>query len=104
GRRAEQDGVDRRLAVAGHLGDQLQGLLAGDELAEDRVLEVEEAGRAGGDEELRAGRVVAGVGHGELALAGEGELLDELVREREARLVDLPRPGAGDRPALDDVV
>ena len=85
----------------GHVGDDL---LAGDDLAEDGMQEVEELGRAGGDEELRVVGVGSGVGHGELEGAGECELLNEFVVERKAGLVDAAGAVAVDRAALNDVV
>src|SRR5205807_1605594 len=84
--RAGDNDRRRRLVVAidGDVVDGRRHVEAADELAEDGLVEVEEALRADRDEELRAVGVLAGVGHAELAVAAVDELRVELVVEGEA--------------------
>ena len=82
------------LVVTGTLSMSARMSETGDELAEDRVAEVEEPRVGIRGEELRGvGEVVGrvdvglrepGVGQGELAGVGEGELLDQFILERVA--------------------
>src|SRR5262249_60545519 len=90
--------------VVAALGQQGQGGGPAAERAEDRVVEVEEPGPAGRDEELGVVGVLARVGHGELALAGEGDLLDELVDERRPGQPRVAADGPGDPASLHDEV
>ena len=70
-------------AAHGLVGDVVLHGKAANELAEDGEVEVEGAGRAVGDEQLAAGGVLAAVGGGELAVAGEQGVQVELVVEHE---------------------
>ena len=102
--RGDCDRRDGSRVVGGDFGQVGQDCLAGDQLAVDGVLEVEKLGRAGGDEELRVVRVRAGVGHGELIRAGEGQLLNEFIDERKTGLIHGAGSVAVHRAALNDEV
>ena len=81
----QDDGGFRAVAaVAGELGDLFGDVVAFDDFTEDGVLSGEPGGVRGGDEELAAVGVGAGVGHGELAgvfevVGGALGLVRELV-------------------------
>src|SRR5262249_15400960 len=87
--------------VGRHRGDAAEYVKATNELAEDGVVEIEEALWADGHEELRAVGVLARVGHRQLAVAAEDRLGVELVVELEAGPAGTVTAGVA---ALDDEV